>query len=466
MDKQTLKDKIPPNNDDAEKALLGSVLQNPDKINDIVNNIDEDDFYHPAHQKIFRAMKDMAASGASSRIDIISMTEQLKTKGELEACGGVAYIAKLSDLVPTAANIEYYATIVRDCSFRRSVLDAASVMAKNAHDSMMDANTVVETAEQELFKLTQKQKTNEIYNIRSVVIPAVHKINELVRRKGYSGICSGFSKLDELTHGFQNSDYIIIGARPSIGKTALALTMANNMAVRFKVPVGFFSLEMSHEQLALRLICQEAKIDSQKLRAGILAPSDFAKIRSAGDRLCDSALYIDDTPNISLLTLRANARRMVKEYGVKIIFIDYIGLITSDRNSVLPRHEQVAEYSRSLKALARELLIPIIVLAQVGRQSEGEQPKLSDLRDSGSIEQDADIVMFLHRDRGLNQNEYSAKKGMQNRDGENASSASKENESETKLIIAKHRNGPTDVVKLNFVSRYALFTEIAKQKED
>lgn len=466
MEKQQLQDKIPPNNDDAEKALLGSIFQNPDKINDIINNIDEDDFYHPAHQKIFSAMKMMVAKGASSRIDLISMTQTLKESGELEACGGLTYIAKLSDSVPTAANIEYYAQLVRDCSFRRSVLDAAAIMAKNAHDSMMDANTVVETAEQELFKLTQKQKTNEIYNIRSVVIPAVHKINELVRKKGYSGVCSGFSKLDELTHGFQNSDYIIIGARPSIGKTALALTMANNMAVRFKVPVGFFSLEMSHEQLALRLICQEAKIDSQKLRAGILAQSDFSKIRSAGERLCDSSLYIDDTPNISLLTLRANARRMVKEYGVKIIFIDYIGLITSDRNSTLPRHEQVAEYSRSLKALARELLIPIIVLAQVGRQSEGEQPKLSDLRDSGSIEQDADIVMFLHRDRGLSQNEYSAKKSSFNKEAEASVPANKDNESETKLIVAKHRNGPTDVVRLNFVSRYALFTEISRQKEE
>jgi len=448
MEPTLLRDKIPPYNEDAEKAVLGSVLLDQGAVSEIVRLVRSEDFYRTENQKILTVMFDLYNDG--KRIDIISVVESLKSNGDLDICGGPAYVASLTDAVPTAANVVYYASLVQDSSFRRSILSTASSLTKDAHDSTLDSRELVEHAEQQIFNLANKQKVNDIRPMKDIIPGVIHQIEELFSNKGSTvGVPTGFSKLDEMTQGFQRQDFVIIGARPSIGKTALALTFASNIAVKQSIPVGFFSLEMGAELLAQRMLASESKVDSQKLRSGFISHnSDFQKLSEAASRIYDAPLYIDDTPNIRLLDLRANARRMVKEFEIRVLFIDYIGLIGSERSGNVPRHEQVGEISRSLKALARELDIPIVVLAQVGRQSEGTAPQLSDLRDSGSIEQDADIVMFLHRERDSNMNPDEAN--------------SPENQViETELIVAKHRNGPTGVVRINFVKRHTLFTDIA-----
>ena len=448
MEPSQLQDKIPPYNEDGEKAVLGSILLDQGAISEIIKLIRSSDFYRTENQKILSAMFDLYNEG--KRIDIISVVESLKKTGELDVCGGPAYVASLTDAVPTAANVVYYATLVQDSSFRRSILHTASSLTKDAHDSTLDSRELVESAEQQIFDLANKQNVNDIKPIKTLVPGVIKQIEALFANKGATvGVPTGFSRLDEMTQGFQNQDFVIIGARPSIGKTALALTFASNIAVKQKIPVGFFSLEMGAELLVQRMLASESKVDSQKIRSGFIRHnSDFQKISEAASRLYEAPLYIDDTPNIRLLDLRANARRMVKDYGIRLLFIDYIGLIGSERNGNVPRHEQVGEISRSLKALARELNIPIVVLAQVGRQSEGEAPTLSSLRDSGSIEQDADIVMFLHRERDSTKNIDEIE--------------SSDNQSiETDLIIAKHRNGPTGLVKINFIKRHTLFTDVS-----
>lgn len=446
---QDLKNKFPPFDDDAEKAVLGAILLSPSRFPDVTNFLRVDDFYRTGNQLIYQAMLDIDSAGGR-QIDLITLTEALKASGNLEKSGGLAYIAALTDMVPTAANVTYYAQLVQDRSFRRAILQTADIMVKNARDESLDARGLVETAEQQLFILANKQNIAQVKPIKTIVPHVVQKVQAMFSSKGdFSGVPSGFTELDSLTQGFQNQDYIIIGARPSMGKTAFALSIAVNIAIKYQIPLGFFSLEMSEEQLGMRLISQVAKIESDRLRKGTLTSADFTKLTEAAGRLYEAPLYIDDTPNIRLLDLRTNARRMIKEFGVKIIFIDYLGLITSERMANVPRHEQVSEISRSLKQLARELNVPLVCLSQVGREAEGEEPKLSDLRDSGSIEQDADIVMFLHRKRDTDPKEENANPS----DG-----------IETKLLLAKHRNGPTDRLKLNFIKRYALFTEISKDR--
>lgn len=448
MESAVLRDKIPPYNDDGEKAVLGSIMLDQSAIAEVVRLIRPEDFYRTENQKILEVMMDLYNDG--QRIDIITVVESLKIKGELDLCGGPAYISSLTDAVPTAANVVYYASLVQDCSFRRSILITASSMTKDAHDETLDSRELVESAEQQIFNLANKQKVNDIKPIKQLIPGVIKQIETLFSNKGATvGVPTGFSKLDEMTQGFQRQDFVIIGARPSIGKTAFALSLASNVAVRQKIPCGFFSLEMGAELLVQRMLASESKVDSQKIRSGFISHnSDFQKLSEAASRLYEAPLYIDDTPNIRLLDLRANARRMVKEYSIRLLFIDYIGLIGSERGGNVPRHEQVGEISRSLKALARELDIPIVVLAQVGRQSEGASPQLSDLRDSGSIEQDADIVMFLHRERDSIKTADDA-------------AAANNDTIETELSVAKHRNGPTGLVKISFVKRYTLFTDMA-----
>lgn len=444
---QLLKDKIPPYNDDAEKAVLGAVLVDPQVLTEVSRMLAPSDFYRTENQKIFEAMLDI--EGAGERIDLLSLTGKLKKEGIIDQCGGLAYLSTLSDAVPTSANVKYYSGLVQDSSFRRTILFSASGMIRDAHDDTITSRELVECVEQEIFKLANRQKTNEIFSLRQLIPGAIQRVQEVFAKRGaFSGVPTGFHGLDSMTQGLQNQDFIIIGARPSIGKTAFALSMALNMVVKSKIPVGFFSLEMGASLLVQRLLACESKIDSNKIRSGfMLQNDDFRKLSEAAGRLYEAPLFIDDTPNVRLLDLRANARRMVKDHGVRIIFIDYIGLISSERGGNVPRHEQVGEISRSLKALARELDVPVVCLAQVGRQTEGEEPKLSHLRDSGSIEQDADIVMFLHREREGKADEHG--------------STDQTEAIETKVILAKYRNGPTGTIRVNFLKRYTLFTDIA-----
>ena len=441
MSADSLKDKIPPHNLDAEAATLGSLLMDPEAISTVIRYLRANDYYKPANQKIYQAILDLF--NKSEALDLITLTDELKSKGELESCGGIAYVSKLTSAVPTSANVEYYAKIVQACSVRRNLSRIASEIISSTFDDSRDVRYIIEEAERHIFEIAEKQHTGSYSIAKEVVTKTVEAIEKLYHTKGsYTGVPTGFRELDDLTSGFQKSEFIVIGARPSIGKTALALGMAANIALRQKIPVGFFTLEMSSQALMQRMLSSEARLASTKLRSGILNPSDFHKLTEAAGKIYDAPLYIDDSPNLKLLDLRAMARRMKSQHDVGIIFIDYITLISSE-NRDLPRHEQIAEFSRSLKALARELNVPVVALSQVKRESEGKRPNLADLRESGSIEQDADVVIFLHRNKlsdNLDDNEPPG--------------------NETELIVAKQRNGPVGILKIAFISQFTRFEQL------
>jgi replicative DNA helicase len=442
----SLKDKIPPYNEEAEEAAIGALLLNfsGDILDQVQSVVQADDFYKPAHGNILRAINQLNDRGAVP--DILSVKEELKTMGLLEKSGGSGYLAHLTSSVPTTANVDYYAKIVKDCAVRRNLLNVANQMIANVHSDSIDSRNSIESAEKDIFKISDSQNHGNLKAARDIVRNAVEMVEERYRQKGeFTGVPSGFQELDTLTSGFQNSEMIIIGARPSIGKTAFALSMAANVSITKKIPCGFFTLEMSALSLMSRLLAQDARINSNSLRTGLLSKTDFRKLADSAGRIYEAPLVIEDTPNISLLDMRSMARKMKAKYDVKIIFIDYIGLVTPEDKST-PRHEQMAEVSRSLKALARELDIPIVVLSQVGRQTEGKAPGLADLRESGAIEQDADVVMLLHRERIVD------KSG----DGD-------ENGIRTQVIVAKQRNGPTDTVEVMFIPRYTRFESLTHQ---
>jgi replicative DNA helicase len=444
MEAAPLKDKIPPFNNDAEVATIGSLLLDNEAIGSVLRYLRSNDFYKTAHQKIFQAIVTMFQRG--ERADLITLTGELRAEGNLEACGGAAYVSNLTSVVPTAANIEYYAKIVHGCSVRRELLRIAGEIISTAHDESKDGRVIVEEAEQRIFEIADKQQTSSFKPVREIIPRTIEAIENLYHTKdSYTGVPSGFSDLDKYTSGFQKSELIIIGARPSVGKTALALSMAANMAVNHKIPVGFFTLEMSDMALVQRLVSSEARINSEMLRTGMLSPANFNDLTEAAGRIYEAPLFIDDTPSIKLLDLRAQARRMKSQQKIEALFIDYLTLVGSESRD-LPRHEQIAEISRSLKALARELNIPVIALSQVRRESEGKRPNLADLRESGSIEQDADVVIFLHRDRGTE---------MDNQEQPNVIT--------TELILAKQRNGPVGMLEIAFIPKYTKFESLSRE---
>jgi replicative DNA helicase len=445
MAEGTLKDKIPPHHDEAEQATLGAVLIEPEAITLVIRYLRQDDFYKTAHKRIYQAILDLFNRGEA--LDLITLTEELKSSNLLEQAGGVAYISSLTSKVPTSANVEYYAKIVQECSIRRKLARIASEVIAKSHEDALDVRLLIEETEQGIFELTERQSTGSFFAARELVPKTIEAVERSYHRKeSYTGIPSGFDVLDELTSGFQKSEFIVIGARPSVGKTALALSMAANISIVQRRAVGFFTLEMSGMALIQRLLSSEARINSRKLRSGMLSPGDFHAITEAAGKIYDAELYIEDLPNLKLLDLRALARRMKFQHKIEIIFIDYLTLIQAE-NVELPRHEQIAEISRSLKALARELDIPIVALSQVKRETEGKQPTLADLRESGSIEQDADVVMFLHRKRQSDKfaDDYT-------------------NDVETDLIIAKQRNGPVGMIKIAFISEFTRFEQLTKEK--
>ncbi len=440
--------KIPPHNVDAERATIGAVLLDGDVISTVLRYLRTDDFYSTSHQKIFKAIIDLFNRGET--IDLISLTDRLSAGGELEAVGGTTYVSSLTDEVPTSANVAYYAKIVKDRSVRRQLLKISSGLTSQAYDEGLETRVLIEEAEQRIFEITDSQHTDSYRGVHDIIAETIEAIEKLYHTKdSYTGVPSGFPDLDNMTSGFQNSEFIVIGARPSVGKTAFALTMATNMAIHRKVPIGFFTLEMADMALMQRLLSSEARINSEKLRTGMLRPADFHNLTEAAGRIYEAPLFIDDTPNIKLLDLRAQARRMKSKEDIKALFIDYIGLIEPENKMNVPRHEQVAEISRSIKSLARELQIPIICLSQVGRQSEGKPPTLADLRESGSIEQDADVVLFLHRER---------EDSRDSRDGQSSGNV------ETDLVVAKQRNGPVGTVKLAFLPSYTKFESFSNDK--
>ncbi|MEX2444393.1 MAG: replicative DNA helicase [Alkalispirochaeta sp.] len=439
--------RLPPHNIDAEVASLGSILLDAPAITRVVDYVRPDDFYRQAHGKIFEAILHLWDRGES--IDLITLTAELQATGQLDRIGGAAYISSLTTAVPTSANVEYYAQIVQQTSVRRRLITLAAEITESCFDDTIPTRQVIEEAERRIFELAETNQTQGFQAAKEVVKRTVDAIEKLYHNQDdYTGVPTGFHALDNMTSGFQNSEFIVIGARPSVGKTAFALSMAANIAIGRKIPTGIFTLEMSDMALMQRLIASEARIASQVIRTGMLRTTDFANLTNAASRIYDSPLWISDTPGMRLLDLRAQARRMVGQHGVRIIIVDYLTLITNE-NAELARHEQIADISRSLKALARELEIPVIALSQVSRDTEGKRPMLSNIRESGSIEQDADVVLFLHRERNLEKE-----------------STETLNVVETELIVAKQRNGPVGTIQIAFIPRYTKFENLADDMED
>ena len=444
MSTASLKDRIPPHNIEAEQATLGAILLDWDAVGSVITHLRAESFYSLQHQTIFKAILSLYNKG--QRGDILTLTEELRQTGKLDAAGGVAYVASLPDHVPTSSNVEYYAQLVKDDFNRRELIKISSSAISQAHDDTKPSRTTLEDTQNKLFALAESNQSQRLLSMWELV-PDTFSIIEkhLHNQETYTGVPSGFSGLDKMTSGFQNSEMIIIGARPSMGKTALALSMIHHIAIQKNIPTGIFSLEMSYTQIGQRLISQIARMSGSRIRSGMMTQAEFQRLQDAAGVLYDAPLCIADTPNMKMLDLRAMARKMKQQYQVKIIFIDYIGLITSDNySSNTPRHEQVSEISRSLKSLARELDIPIVALCQVSRDSEGKEPTLANLRDSGSIEQDADVVMFIHRERKATDNNDEA--------------------IEAKILLAKQRNGPIGNVDLIFLPSYAKFENRAEDE--
>ena len=436
-----LLDKVPPHSIEAEQAVLGALLQDWSAMADVVSHLRPERFYSLQNQIIYDALVKLYTKNV--RGDTLSLINQLTEEGDLEKAGGAAYIASLTNTVASAANIEYYSDIVNDRSTRRELIKISSELRADAFELNQDSKNLLDSAEKKIFAIAERNETTVIHDVKNIMIREIEIIDARYKSKNqFTGVPSGFSYLDSLTSGFQKSELIIIGARPSIGKTALALSMMQHIALERKIPCGFFSLEMPYESIGMRILSMEAHVDMSRIRSGLLKREDVMKIQDAAGRWFEAPLYTVDTPNMRLLDLRSMARRMVANHGVKIIFIDYIGLITTE-NTNAPVYEQISEVSKSLKALARELEIPIVALCQVARDAEGNEPNLAQLRGSGSIEQDADVVMFIHRNRLKEEKAPPVQ--------------------EAKIILAKQRNGPTGDVKISFVPAYSTFANTQKE---
>ena len=438
---ENLRDKVPPHNIDAEQALLGALLTNwEETIAETVASLPADRFYSIQIQTIYSALLSLYQKNIKG--DLISLTSELIAQGNMEKAGGEGYIASLPNMVPSAANIDYYKNVISDCFTRRELIKISSEVKASAFELNKESNVLLDSAEQKIFALAERNQTTTIYDAKRIMKEDIEIITRrLKNKKDFLGVPSGFAKLDSMTNGFQNSELIIIGARPSIGKTALALSMIRHIILERNISCGFFSLEMPYSQIGMRLLTMEAHVDMSAIRSGMLTKQNLDNITRAANRFYEAPLYTIDTPNMRLLELRAMARRLVINNNVKIIFIDYIGLITTE-NPGAPVYEQVSEISKSLKALARELQIPIVALCQVARDAEGKEPNLAQLRGSGSIEQDADVVMFIDRERTKDNS-----KTVQ----------------EAKIILAKQRNGPTGDVEIMFLPSCSAFAN--KQQE-
>ena len=432
---------VPPQDKDAEKAVLGALLLDPEAFYRI-SFLTPVHFYLPQHKVIYEAIRDIINDGG--RPDIIVLTEQLRKKELLDNVGGRSYIADLSSLVPSAANIEYYANIVLNTSIKRSLIGISSEVHALCFQAGADASDILDEAQQKFFALTESGQKATYFRAKDVLTSVLAKIEERTRDPNrLTGIPSGFKSLDFLTNGFQNSDLIIIGARPSIGKTALALSMFSHITVHEEIPAAFFSLEQPREQICERLLSLEANVALNSIRSGHITSPELSRLSDALTKIYErEGSCLVDVSNMKLLDLKAVARQLVRVEKVKIIFIDYLGLIKLDRaNAHMEVHEMMAEISRELKGLARELNIPIVALSQLSREAEGKAPTLANIRGSGAIEQDADLVMFLNRPREADSKDEGSE-GI-----------------ETDLSLSKHRNGATGTIKLVFKGSFVKFAE-------
>lgn len=440
---------IPPQNLEAEQAVLGGLLLDQEAMAKVLDIVTGEDFYRPDHGLIYETCSDLFAK--NQPIDLITLTNALEAKKKLKEVGGASYLSSLVANTASAANIVHHANIVQSKAVLRRLISTANSISAQAYDESRDAIELLDEAEKQLFDVADRRLGTHFIAIKNVLSDSFERIDELHRNKGKTrGVASGFNKLDDLLAGFQPSDLIILAARPSMGKTALALNIAAFAAVKSKLPVGIFSLEMSKEQLVDRLLTMEAMIDSWRLRTGNLEESDFSKLNYAMGELSEAPLFIDDTPLLSALEIKAKARRLQAEHGLGMIVVDYLQLMEGSKRggNETNRVQEVSDISRSLKALARELKVPVIALSQLSRAVEGRPgtkiPQLSDLRDSGSIEQDADVVMFIYREEYYEPE--TEKKGI------------------AQILIRKHRNGPVGEVELYFHPEYSRFTNIEKER--
>lgn len=444
-----LQDRTPPQNVEAEQAVLGAVFLQPEALITASEILMPDDFYRQAHQYIFQAMLELSDQGKA--VDVVTIYEALASTGKIEDVGGLPYLTELSGAVPTAANLEYYAHIVEDKALLRRLIRTATQIATDSYAREDEVETLMDEAEKNILEVSSRKNVGAFKNIKDVLVKTYDDIEILHNRKGdITGIPSGFSALDHMTAGFQRNDLIIVAARPSVGKTAFALNIAQNVATKTDENVAIFSLEMGAEQLVMRMLCAEGNINAQNLRTGSLTADDWQKLTIAMGTLSNSGIYIDDSPGVRVNEIRSKCRRLQQEAGLGMIVIDYLQLISgSGRNGGENRQQEVSEISRSLKALARELKIPVIALSQLSRSVESRQdkrPMMSDIRESGSIEQDADIVAFLYRDDYYDHES--------------------ENDGTIEIIIAKQRNGPVGTVQLAFVKEYNKFVNLEVRYDD
>lgn len=433
-------DRLPPHNHEAEQAVLGAILIEPSVLISVNERIKAEDFYRQAHQRLFQVMNDLAEKGQP--VDLVTLTSELQDRKLLEEVGGVTYLTELAGAVPTAANVDYYAQIVEEKAVLRRLIRTATQIAASGYAGGEEVGNVLNEAEKKILEISQRRIRGGFIPIRDVLMQSYEQIEALhFNQGGLNGIPSGFVDLDRMTSGFKGSDLIIIAARPSMGKTAFALNVAQNVAVRSGKTVAIFNLEMSASQMVMRMLAAEGNIDAQAFRTGNLNEEDWEKLTMAISSLSESPIFIDDTPGVTVYDIRAKLRRLQAEHGLGLVVIDYLQLISGRGGE--SRQQEISEISRSLKLMAREFDVPVIALSQLSRaveQRQDKRPMLSDLRESGSIEQDADVVAFLYRDDYYN--EDSEKKNI------------------AEVIIGKQRNGPVGKVELLFLKNYNKFLSL------
>ncbi len=433
-------DRLPPHNHEAEQAVLGSVLIDPSVLATVSEQLKPEDFYRQGHQRLFQTMLEI--SGRGEPVDLITLTSELQKNRYLEEVGGVSYLTELADRVPTAANVAYYAQIVEEKAILRRLIRTATQIATSGYSGGDEVAHIIDEAERKILQISQRRVRQGFIPIRDALMETFERIEKLHYNKGaLTGIPTGYPDLDRMTSGLQKSDLIILAARPSMGKTAFALNLAQNIAVRYEKPVAIFNLEMSASQMVQRMLSAEGNIDASVFRTGQLSEEDWEKLTMTISALAEAPIYIDDTPGITVFDIRAKLRRLQAEHGLELVLIDYLQLIEGTGRD--NRQQEIAEISRSLKLLARELNVPVIALSQLSRaveQRQDKRPMLSDLRESGSLEQDADIVAFLYRDDYYN--EETEKKNI------------------VEVLISKHRNGPVGKVELLFLKNYSKFLSL------
>ncbi|MBL4902336.1 MAG: replicative DNA helicase [Desulfocapsa sp.] len=440
--------RIPPQNVEAEQSVLGTILLADHSLSSVLELLISDDFYKDNHKLIFEAM--IVLFEKNEPQDIITVSNHLKNENCLDAAGGVGYLATLTSIVPVTSNLTYYAKIIRQKAVLRNLISVNTEIASRCYEEQGDIDILVDEAEQAIFEIARSKSNQSFTPLKSIIPEAFETVEQLYKRKEMiTGVPTGFTELDKMTAGLQPSDLIILAGRPSMGKTAFAMNIAQNAALIDKTGVAIFSLEMSKEQLAMRLLCSAGHIDSQRVRTGKLHTDDWPKLTRAVGMLAEAPMYIDDTPAISVLEMRAKVRRLAAQHPLGMIIVDYLQLMRG-RNSTENRTQEISEISRSLKAMAKELKVPVIALSQLNRSLESrtdKRPMMSDLRESGAIEQDADVICFIYRDEVYNKAEDNPNIGI------------------AEIIIGKQRNGPTGTVKLTFIKEFTMFENLSSYDE-